>query len=143
MKISLRMNLSDFINKDYEKDIVEKLEGVHNDDIKYYLTLWYKDGTVSPQDIKRFLLDYESNLHFKTKIKVDDKLHPNDFIWYDIVSRENVNPKQRVRFQYIYDNDTQILKAIDEFHRAAKFCTSEKPPRVQKRNDYESSNSRK
>ena len=35
MKISLRMNLSDFINKDYEKDIVEKLEGVHNDDIKY------------------------------------------------------------------------------------------------------------
>ena len=25
MKISLRMNLSDFINKDYEKDIIEKL----------------------------------------------------------------------------------------------------------------------
>ena len=96
MKISLRMNLSDFINKDYEKDIVEKLEGVHNDDIKYYLTLWYKDGTVSPQDTKRFLLDYEANLHFKTKIKVDEKLHPNDFIWYDIVSRENVNPKQNV-----------------------------------------------
>ena len=26
MKISLRMNLSDFINKDYEKDIVEKIK---------------------------------------------------------------------------------------------------------------------
>ena len=125
------------------EDIVEKLEGVHNDDIKYYLTLWYKDGTVSPQDTKRFLLDYEANLHFKTKIKVDEKLHPNDFIWYDIVSRENVNPKQNVRFQHIYDNDLQMLKAIDDFHKAAKFCTSEKPPRVQKRNDYESSNSRK
>ena len=36
MKISLRMNLSDFINKDYEKDIVEKLEGVHNDDINRF-----------------------------------------------------------------------------------------------------------
>ena len=143
MKISLRMNLSDFINKDYEKDIVEKLESVHNDDIKYYLTLWYKDGTVSPQDIKRFLLDYEANLHFKTKIKVDEKLQPNDFIWYDIVSRENVNLKQNVRFQHIYDNDSQMLNAIDDFHNAAKFCTSEKPPRVQKRNDYESSNSRK
>ena len=143
MKISLRMNLSDFINKDYEKDIIEKLEGVHNDDIKYYLTLWYKDGTVSPHDIKRFLLDYEANLHFKTKIKVDEKLQPNDFIWYDIVSRENVNPKQNVRFQHIYDNDSQMLNAIDDFHKAAKFCTSEKPPRVQKRNDYESSNSRK
>ena len=63
------MNLSDFINKDSEKEVINKLENVHNDDIKYYLTLWYKDGTVSTEDIKRFLLDYESNLHFKTKIK--------------------------------------------------------------------------
>ena len=142
MKISLRMNLSDFINKDSEKEVINKLENVHNDDIKYYLTLWYKDGTVSTEDIKRFLLDYESNLHFKTKIKVDEKLHPNDFIWYDIVSRENANPKQRVRFQYVYDNQNQILNGIDEFHKAAKFCTSEKPSKKQKSNDYESSNSR-
>ena len=42
-----------------------------------------------------------------------------------------------------YNNKNQILDAIDEFHKAAKFCTSEKPPRVQKRNDYESSNNRK
>ena len=64
MKISLRMNLSDFINKDYEKDIVEKLEGVHNDDIKYYLTLWYKDGTVSPQDIKKIFIRLRIQLTF-------------------------------------------------------------------------------
>ena len=44
MKISLRMNLSDFINKENERDVINKLEDVHNDDIKYYLTLWYKDG---------------------------------------------------------------------------------------------------
>ena len=143
MKISLRMNLSDFINKENEKDIINKLEDVHNDDIIYYLNLWYKDGTVTPEDIKKFLLEYESHLHFKTTIKVDGKSHPNDFVWYDIVSRENANPKQRVRFQYIYNNNNQILTALDEFHKAAKFCTSEKPARVQKRNDYESSNNRK
>ena len=51
------MNLSDFINKDYEKDIIEKLEGVHNDDIKYYLTLWYKDGTVSPRRYKKIFIE--------------------------------------------------------------------------------------
>jgi len=143
MQISLRMNLSDFINKENERDVINKLEDVHYDGIKYYLTLWYKDGTVTPEDIKKFLLEYESHLHFKTNIKVEAKPHPNDFIWYDIVSRENANPKQNFRFQYIYDNRNQILDAIDEFHKAAKFCTSEKPPRVQKRNDYESSNSRK
>ena len=60
MKISLRMNLSDFINKDYEKDIIEKLEGIHNDDIKYYLTLWYKRWIVWTQDIKRVFIRLRS-----------------------------------------------------------------------------------
>ena len=39
--------------------------------------------------------------------------------------------------------EKQILKGLDEFHRCAKFCTSDKPPKRQKRNDYESSNNRK
>ena len=44
MKVSLRMDLSDFINESYEKDVITKLEDIHKDDIKYYLTLWYRDG---------------------------------------------------------------------------------------------------
>ena len=64
MKISLRMNLSDFINKDYEKDIVEKLEGVHNDDIKYYLTLWYKDGDCITTRYKKVFIRLRIQLTF-------------------------------------------------------------------------------
>ena len=30
MKISLRMDLSSFINTDYEKDIINKLDEIHN-----------------------------------------------------------------------------------------------------------------
>ena len=142
MKISLRMNLSDFINKENEKDIINKLEDVHNDDIKYYLTLWYKDGTVTPEDIKKFLLEYESNLHFKTNIVVGDTLKPNDFIWYDITDKYGLDGNQ-VRFQYTYSKPESILKGLDEFHKCAKFCSSDKPPKRQKRNDYESSDSRK
>ena len=55
MKLSLRMDLSDFINQPYEKDIISKLEDIHKDDIKYYLTLWYRDGKISPDDINKFL----------------------------------------------------------------------------------------
>ena len=33
------MNLSDFINKSNERDVIDKLEKVHYDAIKYYLTL--------------------------------------------------------------------------------------------------------
>ena len=46
MKISLRMDLSSFIDTEYEKDIIDKLSKIHGDGIKYYTTLWYRDGKI-------------------------------------------------------------------------------------------------
>ena len=137
------MNLSDFINQPYEKDVISKLEQIHKDSITYYLTLWYSDGEISPDDIKRFLVDYESNLHFKTKIRVGDKLNFGDFIWFDINRDKIDNVSHQIRFQYLYNDKSNILSGLNEFHKCAKFCTSEKPPKRQKRNDYESSDNRK
>ena len=143
MKVNVRMNLSHFFNKPFEEEVIQKLEKVHNDSIRYYLTLWYEDGKLKPKDLKDFLIKYESRLHFKTNIKVGNDLRFNDFIWFDIIDENNANKTDRVRFQYIYYNEKSILKGLEEFHKCAKFCTSEKPPKRQKRNDYESSNSRK
>ena len=143
MKVNVRVNLSHFLNKPFEEDVIRKLEDVHADSVKYYLILWYEDGKLKPKDLKDFLIKYESRLHFKTNIKVGNDLKFNDFIWYDIIDENNANKTNRVRFQYIYYNEESILKGLDEFHKCAKFCTSEKPPKRQKRNDYESSNSRK
>ena len=134
------MNLSDFLNKPFEEDVIKKLEDAHNDSVKYYLTLWYEDGSLKPKDLKEFLVKYESRLHFKTNIKVGKELKFNDFIWYDIIDANNANKSNRVRFQYIYYNEESILKGLEEFHKCAKFCSSEKPAKKQKRNDYESSN---
>ena len=131
------MDLSDFINESYEKDIITKLESIHKDNIKYYLTLWYRDGTISSEDINKFLVKYEKNLHLKTKIVVDNKLHKNDFIWFDITKREDINHEQQIRFQYIYDNKKQLLEGLNKFHTTAKFCLSDKQVKKQKRNDYE------
>ena len=44
MKVNLRMNLSHFLNKPYEEEVINKLGIIHKDSIKYYLTLWYEDG---------------------------------------------------------------------------------------------------
>ena len=101
------MNLSHFLNKPYEEQVIQKLGEIHRDSIKYYLTLWYEDGTLKTSDIKNFIEKYEKSLHFKTNIK------------------------------------EEILIGLEEYHKCAKFCTSEKPPKRQKRNDYESSDSRK
>jgi hypothetical protein len=143
LKVNVRMNLFHFLNKPYEKDVIDKLSVISADSIVFYLRLWYKDGTISPKDLKKFLLEYESSLHFKTNIRVGRSLKPGDFVWFDIIDKNNANKTDRVRFEYIYYNEESILKGLEEFHKCAKFCTSEKPPKRQKRNDYESSNSRK
>ena len=143
MKVNVRMNLYHFLNKSYEKKVIDKLSVINADSIVFYLRLWYEDGTVSPEDLKKFILDYENSLHFKTNIKVNSDLRPNDFVWFDIIDENNANKTNRVRFQYIYNREEQILDGLNEFYNCAKFCTSEKPPKRQKRNDYESSDSRK
>ena len=137
------MNLSHFLNESFEEQVIEKLHDIHKDSIKYYLTLWYEDGALNPTDVKNFIEKYESRLHFKTNIVVGNNLKSNDFIWFDITDRSNVSDNNRLRFQYIYNNRKDILKGLNEYHSCAKFCTSEKPPKKQKRNDYESSDSRK
>jgi|TARA_B100000035_G_C20917874_1_gene517083 hypothetical protein len=141
MKVNLRMNLSHFINKPFEKDVINKLNEVHKDSIKFYLILWYEEGSLKPKDLKDFMLKYESNLHFKTTMRVGDSLKPNEFIWFDLSNNFNLGGNQ-VRFQYNYIKEESILEGLNEFHKCAKFCTSEKPKK-QKRNDYESSDSRK
>ena len=142
MKVNVRMNLFHFLNKPYEEQVIQKLGDIHSDSIKYYLTLWYADGKIKPSELKSFIKKYESRLYFKTNIKVGSELSTSDFIWYDIIDENNANKSNRVRFQYIYYNEENILKGLEAFHKCAKFCSSEKPPKKQKRNDYESSNSR-
>ena len=143
MKVNLRMNLSHFLNKSYEKEVIDKLSVINADSIVFFLNLWYEEGALSSEDLKRFIVDHEKSLHFKTNIKVGNDLRVNDFVWFDIIDVNNANKTNRVRFEYIYYNEESILKGLDEFHKCAKFCTSEKPPKRQKRNDYESRDSRK
>ena len=142
VKLNLRMNLAHFWKKPFEEEVINRLERAHNDGIKFYLRLWYDDGALKPKELKDFLLKYESRLHFKTNIKVGDQLAVNDFVWYDLTNKFDYMGN-RIRFQYTYSKEESILKGLDEFHKCAKFCTSDKPAKKQKRNDYESSDSRK
>jgi hypothetical protein len=142
VKITLRMNLFDFLNNPHEDAVMKKLDDAHRDSIKFYLILWYEDGDISNKDLKQFLLKYEPRLHFSSTIKVGSEIKVNDFVWFDIISQNYADTSNRIRFQYTYSNKEGILNGLDEFHKCAKFCTSEKPAKRQKRNDYESSNSR-
>ena len=140
MKVNIRMNLFDFLKMPHEEAVMKKLEEIHRDSIKFYLILWYEDGDVSNKDLKQFLLKYESRLHFSSTIKVGSEIKVNDFVWFDIIGQNNDDTSNRIRFRHTYSSKEDILKGLDEFHKCAKFCTSDKPAKKQKRNDYESSN---
>ena len=98
VKINLRMNLSHFLNTSYEKEVMKKLDEIHLDNIIFYLKLWYEDGTLLPEDLTRFMKEYESNLHFKTNIKIGNKLKPNEFVWYDIIDVKSRNLKVAISY---------------------------------------------
>ena len=141
VKLSLRMNLADILSN--EEIIIEKLNDIHKNSVHFFLKLWYEEERLKLEQIKDFAIKNEDKLHFKTSIKPDRTLGPNDFIWFDIINKKYADESDRIRFQYSYNREENILIGLEEFHKCAKFCTSEKPPkRVQKRNDNESSNYR-
>ncbi len=135
------MNLADILKN--EKVIMEKLNEIHKNSVHFFLKLWYEEDSLELEKIKKFAMDNENKLHFKTSIKPNRSLESNDFIWFDIINAKYGGETNRIRFEHTYNSVDEILNCLEEFQRCAKFCTSEKPPKRQKRNDYESSNSGK
>ena len=136
-KLSLRLKLSDFINTEIESKIMEKIDDIHNElHIAVLLNLWFDDGEITNKDLKEFLMRWEDKLSFKTIVKQGSNIGTNDFIWVDI-SPPGLPYYSNKRFQFTYSNKEQILHGLTEFYNVAKFTTSEKPIKKQKRNDYE------
>ena len=79
---------------------------------------------------------WEDKLSFKTIVKQGSSIRMSDFIWFDIVP-SGTSYNSRKRFQFGYTKKEHILRGLDDFYNVAKFTTSEKPVKKQKRNDYE------
>jgi len=136
-KLSLRLKLTDFINTEIESKVMEKINDIHNElHIAVLLNLWFEDGEIKNKDLKEFLMRWEDKLSFKTIVKQGSDIKTNDFIWFDIIP-SGLHYYSNKRFQFTYTNTNFILKGLQDFYNVAKFTTSEKPIKKQKRNDYE------
>ena len=136
-KLSLRLKLTDFINTEIESEIMEKINNTHNKlRIAVMLHLWFDEGEINSKDLKEFLIRWEDKLSFKTIVTQGSEIKSNDFIWFDIIPNEKSYFKNK-RFQFTYSFKENILNGLQEFYEVAKFTTSEKPSKKQKRNDYE------
>ena len=140
--LTVRLKLTDFIRSSLEETVINKISEIHTD-LKYpfKLWLWYeKDKNISHKELKRFMMEHESKLHYKTVITIGLREKPNEFAWFDILSKNDKQESNLYRFQYKYEGHRAlgILEGLEEFNECASFCTSLKPPkRKQKRNDYE------
>ena len=136
-KLSLRLKLSDFINTDIEQEVMEKINNIYDElHTAILLYLWFEDGEISSKDLKEFLMKWEDKLSFKTVVKRGHKIKLSDFVWFDIVP-VNILPSFRNRLRYQYIGYNKILDGLKQFYNVAKFTTSDKPTKKQKRNDYE------
>ena len=136
-KLSLRLKLTDFINTEIESKVMNKIDNIHNElHIAVLLNLWFDEDELDTGDLKNFLMRWEDKLSFKTIVKQGSDIKTNDFIWFDIIP-SGLTYYSNKRFQFTYSNTNSILNGLEEFYNVAKFTTSEKPIKKQKRNDYE------
>ena len=136
-KVSLRLKLSDFINTDIEQEVIKKINNVHDElHTTVLLYLWFEEDEISSKDLKEFLMKWEDKLSFKTVVKRGHDISFSEFVWFDIVP-VNILHSPRNRFRYQYVSHNKVLDGLQEFYNVAKFTTSDKPAKKQKRNDYE------
>jgi len=136
-KVSLRLKLSDFINSDIEEEVMKKINTVHSKlHTTVLLYLWFEEDEINSKDLKEFLMRWEDKLTFKTVVKQGFYINTSEFIWFDVIPI-NTPSSPHKRFEYQYSESNKILDGLQEFYNVAKFTTSEKPAKRQKRNDYE------
>ena len=135
--IRVRMKLSDFINTDNEKEIMEMINKTHSDlSTTILLHLWYENDEISSIDLKDFLLRWEDKLHFRTVIKNTSNVEQYEFVFFDIIPI-SVPKNEKYRFAYTYINTDKIIDGLNELYACIKFIKLDRPAKRQKRNDYE------
>jgi hypothetical protein len=141
INLSLRLNLSDFIDTTYESVVMDNIVKSYSDlSTQFKLYLWYDSDDVIPHSsLKDFMLKYEKVLHYKTKIRPNNELDRSDYVWYNVESDACNYSNIFFRFNYKYPEPYGaygILNGIEEFNKCASFCLSPKEQvRKQKRND--------
>jgi len=131
----VRLKLSDFIDTEYEDDVMESISKVYSElQSLILLHLWYDEG--DNIKLKNFLMKWEDKLHFKTIVKEGNNVTSYEFIFFDILPTEEEQANWS-RFTYQYKNKKSIVNGLKELYDCVKFITSDKPTKRQKRNDYE------
>ena len=138
----LRINLSYFIGKSYEKEIMNKINDISEKYPGFDVRLFYSEDDNLTSMLKDFAKKYDGKVNFSIRIAGTDYQQINDVCWYQILSEKDYNkfreelPCSGRYFWTLGDIDEEnILKGIKNFESLLKYITEPKIIKKQKRND--------
>jgi hypothetical protein len=138
MQISLRLKLDDFL--EHESILIPMIGEISKGVQPFPIYFWYQDSIdINSPSFQSFLKEWgeKSSARYKTIIKILDD--SKEFVWFDICPKDI---KLDSRFQYTYATSGGILLGLKTFKDCYDFVTKDKTVKKQKRNDYESGDSR-
>ena len=138
----LRINLSYFIGKKYEKKVIDKINEVSEKYPAFNVRLIYSEDDNLTSKLKDFAKKYDGKVNFDIRIAGTDYQQRNDVAWYQILSqndydkfREELPYSGRYFWTLSKIDEENILKAIEHFESVLMHISEPKIMKRQKRND--------
>ena len=138
----LRINLSYFIGKKYEKKVIDKINEVSEKYPAFNVRLFYSEDDNLTSKLKDFAKKYDGKVNFSIRIAGTDYQQRNDVAWYQILSqndydkfREELPYSGRYFWTLSKIDEENILKAIEHFESVLMHISEPKVMKRQKRND--------
>ena len=138
----LRINLSYFIGKSYEKEVMTKINDISEKYPGFDVRLFYSEDDNLTSMLKDFAKKYDGKVNFSIRIAGTDYQQINDVSWYQILSKKDYDNFKEERpcsgrwFSIIHSiNKDNLLKSIDHFESLLTYINEPKIVKKQKRND--------
>ena len=138
----LRINLSYFIGKSYEKEVMKKINDISERYPGFDVRLFYSEQDKLTSMLKDFAKRYDGKVNFDIRIAGTDYQQINDVCWYQILSEKDYNKFREERpssGRWIYNLNSiskdNLLGGIKHFEVLLKYITEPKIVKRQKRND--------
>lgn len=138
----LRINLSYFIDKPYEKEIMDKIDEISQRYPGFNVRLFYTEEDKLTSKLKAFAKKYHEKVNFSIRISATEYQQINDVAWYQILTESDYNkfkedlPYSGRWFWRIRKIDKEnLLKGINHFESLLTYIKEPKIIKKQKRND--------
>ena len=138
----LRLNLSYFIDKPYEKEIMDKINEISLKYTGFNVRLFYTEDDNLTSKLKDFAKRYVGKVNFSIRIAGTDYQQINDVAWYQILSKDD---SKRFREQLPYSgrwfwtlsevDKENLFRGIEHFRSILAHISEPKVMKKQKRND--------